>query len=217
MSGTSVPRASSPSGAMLGRHDPGLLSRLAVAADVMVVMLVLGIIGGMAWGAIPAFLKNRFSANEILTSPDAGLCGAVSASTGWCAVPGAIRRASTFPKTVNFEGWQLLPTLGGDIHLGALFALIAAHRRWPFVMGAHAQGLRDCGCWAARRGPGASPASRAERAVLFCFLLSGGLAGPCRRQRRHGHGRASCSRHIRRATASPPSSSPSSAGSIRSA
>ena len=31
-----------------------------------------------------------------------------------------------FPKTVNFDGWQLLPTIGGDIHLGALFALIAA-------------------------------------------------------------------------------------------
>src|SRR5690606_621183 len=31
-------------------------------------MLVLGIAGGMAWAAIPAWLRTRFNANEILTS-----------------------------------------------------------------------------------------------------------------------------------------------------
>ncbi|MGI9480951.1 MAG: ABC transporter permease, partial [Hyphomicrobiales bacterium] len=30
-------------------------------------MLIAGILGGMAWAAIPAFLKNHFNANEILT------------------------------------------------------------------------------------------------------------------------------------------------------
>ena len=31
-------------------------------------MLIVGVLGGMAWGAIPSLLKNRFNANEILTS-----------------------------------------------------------------------------------------------------------------------------------------------------
>ena len=31
-------------------------------------MVVAGILGGMAWAAIPAFLRTRFNANEILTS-----------------------------------------------------------------------------------------------------------------------------------------------------
>ena len=31
-------------------------------------MLLLGILGGMVYAAIPALLKNRFGANEILTS-----------------------------------------------------------------------------------------------------------------------------------------------------
>ena len=31
-------------------------------------MLIAGGLGGMMWGAIPSFLKNRFNANEILTS-----------------------------------------------------------------------------------------------------------------------------------------------------
>ena len=35
---------------------------------VLLLMLVLGIAGGALFAAIPAFLKNRFSANEILTS-----------------------------------------------------------------------------------------------------------------------------------------------------
>ena len=36
--------------------------------DVMVVMLALGMLAGMAWAAIPAVLKVRFNANEILSS-----------------------------------------------------------------------------------------------------------------------------------------------------
>ena len=35
---------------------------------VLPVMLVAGMLGGMAWAAIPAFLRTRFNANEILTS-----------------------------------------------------------------------------------------------------------------------------------------------------
>ena len=31
-------------------------------------MVVAGALGGMAWAAIPALLKTRFNANEILTS-----------------------------------------------------------------------------------------------------------------------------------------------------
>ena len=31
-------------------------------------MMILGVIGGMAWAAIPAYLRTRWNANEILTS-----------------------------------------------------------------------------------------------------------------------------------------------------
>jgi len=36
--------------------------------EVMLVMLLLGMLGGMAWALVPALLKTRFSTNEILTS-----------------------------------------------------------------------------------------------------------------------------------------------------
>ncbi len=92
--------------------------------EVMAAMLALGIIGGMAWAAIPALLKNRFSANEILTS--LMLVYVAQYLFDWL-VRGPWRdpQGFNFPKTVNFDGWQLLPKWG-EIHLGALFALIAA-------------------------------------------------------------------------------------------
>ena len=79
-----------------------------------------------------------------------------------------------FPKTANFDGWQVLPKWG-EIHLGALFAVVAAVflaiMMWRMLKGFE---LRVLGL-APRAGRFAGFSS--ERAVLFCFLLSGGLAG----------------------------------------
>ena len=141
--------------------------------EVMLVMLGLGILGGMAWGAIPALLKNRFGANEILTSL---MLVYVAQFLFDFLVRGPWRdpQGFNFPKTVNFEGWQLLPKWG-EIHMGALFALIAAGAL-AFVMWRLLKGfeLRVLGS-APRAGRFAGFST--ERAVLFCFLLTGGLAG----------------------------------------
>ena len=74
----------------------------------LIVMLALGIIGGMAWAAIPALLKNRFNANEILTS--LMLVYVAQLLLDWL-VRGPWRdpEGYNFPKTVAFEDWQLLP------------------------------------------------------------------------------------------------------------
>ena len=141
--------------------------------EVMVAMLLLGIIGGMAWAAVPALLKNRFNTNEILTS--LMLVYVAQFLFDWL-VRGPWRdpQGFNFPKTVNFDGWQLLPRWG-DIHLGALFALVVAVVL--FVMMARTlKGFElqvlgaapRAGRFAGFSGPGA---------VMFCFLLSGALAG----------------------------------------
>lgn len=141
--------------------------------EVMVVMLLLGIAGGMIWGFLPALLKNRFSANEILTS--LMLVYVAQYLFDWL-VRGPWRdpQGFNFPKTVNFEGWQALPSWG-SIHLGALFSLLAALAlavvMWQMLKGFE---LRVIGS-APRAGRFAGFSH--ERAVLFCFLLSGGLAG----------------------------------------
>jgi simple sugar transport system permease protein len=141
--------------------------------EVMLVMLGMGILGGMAWGAIPAVLKNRFSANEILTSL---MLVYVAQFLFDYLVRGPWRdpQGFNFPKTVNFDGWQILPKWG-EIHLGALLALLAAAGlaivMWRMLKGFE---LRVLGL-APRAGRFAG--FSAERSVMFCFLLTGALAG----------------------------------------
>ena len=160
-------------GAILGGMIPVLFpqwqSPLALLA-----MLVMGIAGGAAWGAIPALLRNRFSANEILTS--LMLVYVAQLLLDWL-VRGPWRdpQGFNFPKSITFSGWQLLPVLQGSIHAGALFALVAA-LALAFLMGRTLKGfeIRVAGKSArAARFAGFSE----KKTVLFCFMLSGGLAG----------------------------------------
>lgn len=140
----------------------------------LVVMLLLGIAGGMSWAAIPAFLKNRFNASEILTS--LMLVYVAQLLLDWL-VRGPWRdpEGHNFPQTVAFGDWQMLPTLDGTLHIGTLFAVIVAVVL-AVMMAKSLKGFEV-------RVLGASP--RAGRfagfsktgAVWFCFLLSGGLAG----------------------------------------
>jgi ABC-type uncharacterized transport system permease subunit len=140
---------------------------------VMVAMLALGILGGMAWAAIPALLKTRFNANEILTS--LMLVYVAQYIFDWL-VRGPWRdpQGFNFPKTVNFDGWQLLPRWG-EVHLGALFALIAAVALF-FMMGRMLKGFELKVLGAAPRA-GRFAGFSGSRAVIFCFLLTGALAG----------------------------------------
>ena len=141
--------------------------------EVMVVMLALGVVGGMAWAAIPALLKTRFNANEILTS--LMLVYVAHYLFDWL-VRGPWRdpQGFNFPKTVNFDGWQLLPRWG-DIHLGALFALVVA-LVLAVVMARTLKGFELQVLGAAPRA-GRFAGFSGPRSVMFCFLLSGALAG----------------------------------------
>jgi simple sugar transport system permease protein len=140
----------------------------------LLAMLVLGVTGGMLYGAIPAFLKNRFHANEILTS--LMLVYVAQLSLDWL-VRGPWRdpQGFNFPKSITFEGWQLLPNLFGSVHAGALFA-IAAAIVLGIMMARMLKGFEVRVLGSAPRAGQFAGFSR-ERMVLFGFLLSGGLAG----------------------------------------
>lgn len=141
--------------------------------EVMLVMLLLGMLGGMAWALVPALLKTRFSTNEILTS--LMLVYVAQFLFDWL-VRGPWRdpQGFNFPKTVNFDGWQLLPRYG-DIHLGALFALIVAIVL--FVMMARTLKGFELQVLGAAPRAGRFAGFSGPSAVIFCFLLSGALAG----------------------------------------
>ena len=140
----------------------------------LLAMLLLGAAGGAAWGFIPAFLKNRFNTNEILTS--LMLVYVAQLFLDWL-VRGPWRdpRGFNFPKSVTFEGWHVMPAISGRVHLGAILALLAVIGLWV-VLARMRAGF-------AVRVMGAAP-----RAGLFAgfspviitsgtFLLSGALAG----------------------------------------
>jgi general nucleoside transport system permease protein len=139
----------------------------------MVLMLVLGAGGGLLWALIPALLRTRFNANEILTS--LMLVYIAQYFFDWL-VRGAWRdpQGFNFPKTVNFTGWQILPRWG-DIHLGALFALVAA-LAVAFVMARMLKGFELRVLGSAPRAGRFAGFSRAH-SIVFCFALSGALAG----------------------------------------
>ena len=160
-------------GAVFGGLIPVLWPELQTPI-VLPAMLLLGALGGMAYASIPALLKNRFGANEILTS--LMLVYVAQFILDWL-VRGPWRdpQGFNFPKTVTFDGWQLLPTLGGTIHLGALLALVAVIAL-AVVMGRTLKGFEIRVLGNAPRAGAFAGFSR-KKIVLFSFLLSGGLAG----------------------------------------
>jgi general nucleoside transport system permease protein len=160
-------------GAILGGMIPVLFPSWQ-SPLVLVLMLALGVLGGALYGFIPAILKNRFNANEILTS--LMLVYVAQLLLDWL-VRGPWRdpQGFNFPKSITFEGWQLLPYLSGSIHFGVLFAIAAALALW-FLMGQTLKGFEIRVAGNAPRAGRFAGFSR-ERMVVFCMLLSGGLAG----------------------------------------
>ncbi|MGE0213068.1 MAG: ABC transporter permease [Parvibaculaceae bacterium] len=160
-------------GAILGGLVPVYLTGWQ-SPPAMIAMLALGVMGGMAWAAIPAALKNRFAANEILVS--LMLVYVAQLLLDWL-VRGPWRdpMGFNFPKSVAFEGWQLLPTFGGTVHLGAVLALLAV-AALTILMGRTLKGFEVRVVGNAAKAARFAGFSRA-RTIVFCLLLSGGLAG----------------------------------------
>jgi general nucleoside transport system permease protein len=140
----------------------------------LLLMLLSGILGGMLWGSIPAFLRNRFNANEILTS--LMLVYVAGLMLDWL-VRGPWRdpKGFNFPKTISFSGWQLLPNLTPGIHYGVIISLLVA-LALGFVMARTLKGFEITVTGQSPRAARFSGFSE-KRTVLFCMLLSGGLAG----------------------------------------
>lgn len=160
-------------GAILGGMIPVLFPEWQSPLT-LVTMLLFGILGGMAYGAIPAILKTRFNANEILTS--LMLVYVAQYLLDWL-VRGPWRdpMGFNFPKSITFADWQLLPMLTSSIHAGAIFAVLASVVL-AFLMGRMLKGFEIRVSGNAPRAGRFAGFSR-PRTILFCFLLSGGLAG----------------------------------------
>jgi simple sugar transport system permease protein len=143
------------------------------------VMIVAGILGGMLWAAIPAFLKVRFDVNEILTSLMLTYVAALVLST-LVYGPWKDPEGFNFPQSKFFMDvteWAVLPVILPEtrLHLGFLVTLLIVAVAWVMVTRSLI-GFQV-------RVIGLAPAAAAfagfsrSRMIWFCMLLSGGLAG----------------------------------------
>jgi simple sugar transport system permease protein len=150
---------------------PGFDSFLVLPA-----MLLCGVLGGMAWAYIPALLKTRFGANEILSS--LMLVYVAERLLDWL-VRGPWRNPEgfNFPESRSFSGWQVLPEVldSGRTHYGAVFAIIGVLLVW-FLFAKTMKGFEISVVGQAPRA-GRFAGFDPKRTTIFVFLVSGAFAG----------------------------------------
>jgi ABC-type uncharacterized transport system permease subunit len=143
---------------------------------VLPLMMLAGIVGGMAWAAIPAFLRTRFNTNEILVSL---MLVYVSQLLLGYLVQGPWRDPDgfNFPQTKMFTSAEMLPLLidGLRTNLAFIIALLLVAVSWFFShkMFAGFRMLVSGLAPAAARYAGFSE----KRNVWLALLISGGMAG----------------------------------------
>ncbi len=145
-------------------------------AHIIPLMCLAGILGGMAWAAIPAFLRTRFNTNEILVSLMLVYVATLLLSV---LVHGPLKDPDgmNFPESRLFSDSALLPLLmeDGRAHIGFLFAILFVIV-FLVLMGRHMLGFQI-------KVSGQAPQAAlyagfsSKKVVWMTFMISGGLAG----------------------------------------
>ena len=139
-------------------------------------MLLLGAAGGLLYGLIPAILKARFNANEILTS-------LMLVYVAQLALDYLVRGPWRDPKGFNFPQTQLFPPSAtlpllapdGRLHVGLVAALVAVLGA-AVLLGRTVKGFEIRVAGEAPKAAAFAGFSR-TRLILFAFAVSGALAG----------------------------------------
>jgi ABC-type uncharacterized transport system permease subunit len=143
---------------------------------ILLPMMLAGAAGGAAWAAIPAWLRTRFNASEILTSLMLVYVAALLLS--WLvAGPWRDPEGFNFPQTKMFADAALLPVvlMGTRLNAGFLIALAAIAIAWVFF----ARSLAGFQMRVAGLAPAAANYAgiSAKRNVWLGMLIGGMAAG----------------------------------------
>ena len=153
-----------------------LLWGASLGAFALPVMLIAGALGGMAWAAIPAWLRTRFHTSEILVSL---MLVYIAQFLLVYLLHGSLRDPEGFnyPQSQVFADNAILPTLADGVRANVSFilALVLAGLSWLFSSKTFA-GYRMLVA-------GLAPAAAAyagfndKRNIWLALLLGGGAAG----------------------------------------
>ncbi len=144
-------------------------------------MLILGAVGGIAWAAIPAFLKTRYNTNEILTTLMLTYIGLLFLSL---LIHGPMKDPDgmNFPESKLFHDAALLPIIYAEtrLHLGFLIALSLIFISW-LLLSRHVIGFEMKVIGMAPKAASFAGYNK-NRIVWLSFIITGacsGLAGVC--------------------------------------
>ena len=143
---------------------------------IVVVILVAGVLGGMFWAGIVAFLRDRFNANEILVS--LMLVYVAVQLLGYLVYgPWKDPKGYNFPQSITFLAVTKVPRLvdGFRANIGLLVALGAVAGFWVLLFRTYAGFQLQVGGLAPAAARYAGFSSR--KALWMALLLSGGMAG----------------------------------------
>jgi ABC-type uncharacterized transport system permease subunit len=154
----------------------GLWAGDATGFWILPAMIIGGAVGGALWAAIPALLKTRFNASEILTS--LMLTYVAQLLLIYLVVgPWKDPEGYGFPQTRLFGEGATMPILiaGTRVHLGVLAAVIAVALGWLL----HARTLLGFKLRVLGQAPRAAAYAgfSGEGLTWFALLLGGALAG----------------------------------------
>ena len=143
---------------------------------IVVLILLAGVAGGMAWAALTALLRDRFNANEILVS--LMLVYVADLLLGYLVYgPWKDPNGYNFPQTISFLAATKVPRLveGWRANIGVLIALVSVLGFWLLLFRTYAGFALQVGGLAPAAARYAGFSSR--RALWTALLLSGGMAG----------------------------------------
>ncbi len=153
-----------------------LLADKTTGRWIFAAVLLAGVLGGMAWAAVTAFLRDKFNAGEILVS--LMLVYVAIQVLGFLVYgPWKDPAGYNFPQTRSFDAVTLVPRLmtGSRASIGVLIALACAVIAWLYL-------FRTRGGFAQQVGGLAPAAARyagfsSRKALWTALLISGGAAG----------------------------------------
>ena len=153
-----------------------LLAEKTTGAWIVPVILLAGILGGMAWAGLTALLRDRFNANEILVS--LMLVYVADMILSYLVFgPWKDPNGYNFPQTKTFEAVTQIPRLmqGSRVNIGIVLALIGVVTLWLFLFRTYAGFRHEVSGLAPAAARYAGFSSR--RALWLALLTSGGAAG----------------------------------------